>query len=150
MTDPPVKLLSCCAIWKEMWYFPPHLVAFSFKPNTVVRHETHFKVRFWNYAGFKWKQFNFPLKWHPDFVPSCLWMNASSDSLTILNFFFFFYIYVHFPATYQILTQACGCIKISILGCPQVAQWRHCVLWKSLQCALILKMAPLSFDLCGL
>lgn len=96
ITGPYLKLLTCCATWKDFWYFSIHLVCFSFKPNTVLTHEAHFKVRFLNYAGFKWKQFNFLLKWHPDFVPSCIWMNVSSDSVTTVTSFWVF-LFVHFP-----------------------------------------------------
>lgn len=90
-----LKLWSCCAMWKEIRYFSQHLVCFSFKPNTVLTHEAHYEVRFLNYAGFKWKQFNFLLKWHPDFVPSCLWMNVSSDSVTTMTSLIFIRSFPH-------------------------------------------------------
>lgn len=127
MAGSHLKLLRCCAMWKYIWNFSPHLVCFSLKPNTVLTHEAHFKVRFLNDDGFNWNQFNFFLKWRPDFVPSCLWMNVSSNSVATVTCFFC-----------MLISQPhikYWCIKIWIPGSPQGAQWRHCALWESLQCA---------------
>lgn len=138
MASPHLKLLNSHAIWKSaILGFPPIYSSVMYSTR-----EAYFEDILFNYADYKWKQFNDFLKWPPDF-PHINWC------VVILwppqPFF------LHsFPAVYQILMKAYRCTKIWIPGCSLGAQWRllWTVLWKFLQSTF--NFALHSSDLCGL